>query len=142
MGVRPGDAQRCFYQLPHNDHGDAIAPLTPAGQPYQYRWVDHDNGGDLVYAETADDLSQRMDPRLPGRRTLRQGTEQFGQAKLDAGFFASHWGRATPAERDSARWPVDAGKPSPSSRQDEATTRLPRWGTAARTTTPAARAGR
>ena len=43
-------------QLPRNHHGDHVAPLTPAGQPYQYRWVDHDNGGDLVYAETADDL--------------------------------------------------------------------------------------
>lgn len=29
--------------------------------------------------------------------------EQLGQAKLDAGFFASRWGRATPAERDYLR---------------------------------------
>ena len=43
-------------QLPRNHHGDPVAPLTPAGLPYQLRWVDHDHGGDLVYAETADDL--------------------------------------------------------------------------------------
>jgi hypothetical protein len=43
-------------QLPRNHHGDPVAPLTPAGVPYQLRWVDHDHGGDLVYAETADDL--------------------------------------------------------------------------------------
>jgi hypothetical protein len=50
-------------QLPRNHHGDQVAPLTPSGRPYQYRWVDHDNGGDLVYAETADDL---LDHWLPG----------------------------------------------------------------------------
>jgi hypothetical protein len=43
-------------QLPRNHHGDPVAPLTPTGLPYQLRWVDHDHGGDLVYAETADDL--------------------------------------------------------------------------------------
>ena len=78
MGVRPGDAQRCFYQLPHNDHGDAIAPLTPAGQPYQYRWVDHDNGGDLVYAETADDL---LNEWIPGY----QDAEPSGKAPSSSG---------------------------------------------------------
>jgi len=26
--------------------------------------------------------------------------EEFGRAKLDAGFFASRWGRATPAKRE------------------------------------------
>ena len=52
-------------QLPRNHHGDHVAPLTPTGQPYQYRWVDHDNGGDLVYAETADDL---LGEWIPGYR--------------------------------------------------------------------------
>lgn len=42
--------------------------------------------------------------------------EQFGQAKLDAGFFASRWGRATPAERDYlTAMAIDAGNPSQSS---------------------------
>src|SRR5664279_4379191 len=50
-------------QLPRNHHGDQVAPLTPSGSPYRYRWVDHDHGGDLVYAETADDL---LDHWLPG----------------------------------------------------------------------------
>jgi hypothetical protein len=50
-------------QLPRNHHGDPVAPLTPAGLPYQLRWIDHDHGGDLVYAETADDL---LDHWLPG----------------------------------------------------------------------------
>ena len=50
-------------RLPRNHHGDPVAPLTPVGLPYQLRWVDHDHGGDLVYAETADDL---LDQWLPG----------------------------------------------------------------------------
>ncbi len=33
-------------QMPRDHHGDPVAPLTPAGEPYQYRWVDHDHGGD------------------------------------------------------------------------------------------------
>ena len=52
-------------QLPRNHHGDPVAPLTPAGVPYQLRWVDHEHGGDLVYAETADDLLGHW---LPGYR--------------------------------------------------------------------------
>src|SRR6476659_1931933 len=52
-------------KLPRNQHGDQVAPLTPSGSPYRYRWVDHDHGGDLVYAETADDL---LDHWLPGYR--------------------------------------------------------------------------
>ncbi|HEY5880969.1 MAG TPA: hypothetical protein VIU11_18800 [Nakamurella sp.] len=43
-------------QLPRNHHGAPVAPLTPDGRPYRLRWVDHDHGDDLVYAETADDL--------------------------------------------------------------------------------------
>jgi len=43
-------------QLPRNQHGDQVAPLTPSGAPYQLRWVDYDDGGELVYAETAEDL--------------------------------------------------------------------------------------
>ena len=40
----------------------------------------------------------------------------LGQAKLDAGFFASRWGRATPAERDYLRaMSPDDGRPSLSS---------------------------
>ncbi len=40
----------------------------------------------------------------------------LGQAKLDAGFFASRWGRATPAERDYLRAMAhDAGRASQSS---------------------------
>jgi hypothetical protein len=63
-------------QLPRNHHGDQVAPLTPTGQPYQYRWVDHDNSGDLVYAETADDLLGEWIPGYrdadpPERRLLR-----------------------------------------------------------------------
>jgi hypothetical protein len=50
-------------QLPRNHHGDQVAPLTPSGMSYQLRWVDHDHGGDLVYAETVDDL---LDHWLPG----------------------------------------------------------------------------
>lgn len=50
--------------------------------------------------------------------------EQLGQAKLDAGFFASRWGRATPAERDYLRaMALDAGRPSQSS---EVATRMGR----------------
>ena len=41
--------------------------------------------------------------------------EQFGQTKLDAGFFASRWGRATPADAiTSVRWrptPADTASP-------------------------------
>ena len=41
---------------------------------------------------------------------------ELGQAKLDAGFFASRWGRATPAERDYLRaMAPDGGQPSQSS---------------------------
>lgn len=64
-------------QLPRNHHGDQVAPLTPAGLPYQYRWVDHDHGGDLVYAETADDL---LDEWIPGYRDA----EPSGRALLRA----------------------------------------------------------
>ena len=64
-------------QLPRNHHGDPVAPLTLAGQPYQYRWVDHDNGGDLVYAETADDL---LGEWIPGY----QDAEPSGKALLRA----------------------------------------------------------
>ena len=49
----------------------------PPGLPYQYRWVDHDHGGDLVYAETADDL---LDHWLPGYRDA----DPAGQALLRA----------------------------------------------------------
>ena len=52
-------------KLPRNQHGDQVAPLAPSGAPYQLRWVDHEHGGDLVYAETADDL---LDHWLPGYR--------------------------------------------------------------------------
>jgi len=42
--------------------------------------------------------------------------ERFGQAKLDAGFFASRWGRATPAEREYLRgMAADGGRHSQSS---------------------------
>ncbi len=64
-------------QLPRNHHGDQVAPLTPAGQPYQYRWVDHDNSGDLVYAETADDL---LGEWIPGY----QDADPSGRALLRA----------------------------------------------------------
>lgn len=50
--------------------------------------------------------------------TLHDATvaEQLGQAKLDGGFFASRWGRATPAERDYLRaMASDAGLVSQSS---------------------------
>lgn len=50
--------------------------------------------------------------------------ELLGQAKLDAGFFASRWGRATPSERDYLRaMALDGGNPSQSS---EVATRLGR----------------
>ena len=42
-----------------------IAAGRLAGLPYRYRWVDHDHGGDLVYAQTAADL---LDHWLPGYR--------------------------------------------------------------------------
>ena len=63
-------------QLPRNHHGDPVAPLTTDGRPYRLRWVDHVDGGTLVYAQTADDLLahwipdyQHADP--PGRALLR-----------------------------------------------------------------------
>jgi len=43
-------------QIPHNQHGDPVAPLTADGRPYRLRWVDHDHGDELVYAASADDL--------------------------------------------------------------------------------------
>src|SRR5664279_282195 len=49
-------------QLPRNHHGDQVAPLTPTGSPYQLRWVDHEHGGDLVYAATPDDLLHHFLP--------------------------------------------------------------------------------
>ncbi len=64
-------------QLPRNHHGDPVAPLTPTGLPYQLRWVDHDHGGDLVYAETADDLLAHW---IPGYRDA----DPAGQALLRA----------------------------------------------------------
>ena len=64
-------------QRPRNHHGDQVAPLTPTGSPYQLRWVDHDHGGDLVYAETADDLLDRW---IPGYRDA----DPAGQALLRA----------------------------------------------------------
>ena len=64
-------------QLPRNQHGDQVAPLTPTGAPYQLRWVDHDHGGDLVYAETADDLLNQW---LPGYAAA----DPDGQALLRA----------------------------------------------------------
>jgi hypothetical protein len=64
-------------QLPRNHHGDPVAPLTPAGLPYQLRWIDHDHGGELVYAETADDLLGHW---LPGYKEA----EPDGQALLRA----------------------------------------------------------
>jgi len=64
-------------QLPRNHHGDPVAPLTPTGSPYQLRWVDHDHGGDLVYAETAEDL---LDHWIPGYRDA----DPAGQALLRA----------------------------------------------------------
>ena len=44
----------------------------------------------------------------------------LGQAKLDAGFFASRWGRATPAERDYLRAMSDDGGGRPSLSSDVA----------------------
>ena len=64
-------------QLPRNHHGDQVAPLTPTGLPYQLRWIDHEHGGDLVYAETADDL---LGDWLPGY----QDANPAGQALLRA----------------------------------------------------------
>ena len=64
-------------QLPRNHHGDPVAPLTPSGLPYQLRWVDHDHGGDFVYAETADDL---LDHWLPSYAAA----DPAGQALLRA----------------------------------------------------------
>jgi hypothetical protein len=63
-------------ELPRNHHGDHTAPLTPTGQPYHLRWVDHENGGELVYAETADDLLNEwipgyQDAAPSGRALLR-----------------------------------------------------------------------
>ena len=64
-------------QLPRDHHGDQVAPLTPSGLPYALRWVDHDNGGELVYAETAEDL---LDHWLPGYADA----DSAGQALLRA----------------------------------------------------------
>lgn len=41
--------------LPRNHHGDRVAPITPDGRPYQFCWTDAERG-ELVYAETAEDL--------------------------------------------------------------------------------------
>lgn len=56
--------------LPRNHHGNPVAPLTPAGQPYRLCWHDTDRG-ELVYTATADDL---LDEWMPGYLDL--DTEQ------------------------------------------------------------------
>ena len=56
--------------LPRNHHGNPVAPLTPAGQPYRLCWHDTDHG-ELVYTATADDL---LDEWMPGYLDL--DTEQ------------------------------------------------------------------
>lgn len=63
-------------QMPRNHHGEPVAPLTRDGRPYRLRWVAHDDGGVLVYAETADDLLTDWIPGYqqadqPGRALLR-----------------------------------------------------------------------
>lgn len=52
----PGIVRIAADQLPRNHHGDPVAPLTADGRPYRLRWVDHDDGDTLVYAQTADEL--------------------------------------------------------------------------------------
>ena len=76
-GGAPGILRIAPDRLPRNHHGDPVAPLTPTGSPYQLRWVDHDHGGDLVYAETADDLLGHW---LPGYATA----DPAGRALLRA----------------------------------------------------------
>jgi hypothetical protein len=76
-GGAPGILRIAPDRLPRNHHGDQVAPLTPTGSPYQLRWVDHDHGGDLVYAETADDLLGHW---LPGYATA----DPAGRALLRA----------------------------------------------------------
>ena len=63
-------------KLPRNHHGDQVA-LTPAGRPDENSWVDHDNSGDLVYAETTDDL---LGEWIPGYH----GADTSGRALLRA----------------------------------------------------------
>jgi|GEM_PF-3564477 len=76
-GGAPGILRIAPDRLPRKHHGDQVAPLTPTGSPYQLRWVDHDHGGDLVYAETADDLLGHW---LPGYATA----DPAGRALLRA----------------------------------------------------------
>lgn len=73
----PGILRLAPDQLPRNQHGDPIAPLTLAGLPYRYRWVDHDHGGELFYAETADNLLGHW---IPGY----QHADHTGRALLRA----------------------------------------------------------
>ena len=95
-------------QLPRNHHGDPVAPLTPSGLPYQLRWVDHDHGGDLVYAETADDLLDRLAPRLPGRRPSRARRCSAPNTPSRSG---------TPWSRSSSSTPRTTASPSPPNRK-------------------------
>lgn len=72
--VIPYDPASNAYLLPRNHHGDPVAPLTAAAQPYRFCWTDR--GQAMVYAETADDLLAHWIPEYrladaAGRARLR-----------------------------------------------------------------------
>lgn len=77
---QPDLASRCRLEprdLPRNDHGTPVAPLTPAGHPYRLCWHDTDRG-ELVYAATADDL---LDEWMPGYLGLDDDRRMFTRAQ-------------------------------------------------------------
>lgn len=51
----PGITRLRSDELPVNHHGDRVAPLTAAGGSYAMCWTEPSTG-DLVFAETAEDL--------------------------------------------------------------------------------------
>ena len=63
--------------LPRNHHGHPVAPLDPAGHPYQYCWHDTDRL-ELVYAATAADL---LDEWIPGYLELDEPQRMYARAQ-------------------------------------------------------------
>lgn len=73
--VIPYNSGQDTYLLPHNHHGDPVAPLTAEGQDYRFCWTDP--GQAMVYAETADDLLAYWIPEY-------RSADAAGRARLRA----------------------------------------------------------
>jgi len=88
-------------QLHTNHHGDQVAPLTAAGNSYALCWTDPSTG-DLVFAETAEDLlaywiDGYRDADTGGRAALRARHAVTVQAQLAAQLVADADQAGSPA---------------------------------------------